>query len=465
MAIEETKKFAKPSKLPFYFVLVCLFAVYLLGSIQLYKLLITRDVSNVLRAIGEFITNNFGIIALTILLLIIFSIIFVYVILKFASKYGKQLTIFVGLAFPIIIIIFVVVLMVLAPASIPALIFFLLFPIVFLIIALLKYERLKLAGELVSMSASVILAEKEILLLSFLSGLFIFVTMIFDLLMVSYLWDILIYENEITAYIVAFLAFLASAWVIYSISFYFDGAIIAIVDDWYRNPDKDVANIRKGLKRAFDFLGPIVLLGFIFAILSAIERLSRLAQMRIRARGGGAAIILLILLIIRLIVSLFRAIFEFITFFTLPSIIIEQKGLKEGIKRSARLVWNHFIDVLLAYTAVNWAYGLLVLISFVLFGVAGFATGYFFLYYFLPFDRFIAALIMLLIFLVIGFIPTYIMIRPLYTVYRTLLLEYAIDRENKFTLPSRLPEHLKVKFEDIIRREGPRSKRIFAKPP
>jgi hypothetical protein len=72
---------------------------------------------------------------------------------------------------------------------------------------------------------------------------------------------------------------------------------------------------------------------------------------------------------------------------------------------------------------------------------------------------------MLLIFLVIGFIPTFIMIRPLYTVYRTLLLEYAIDRENKFTLPSRLPEHLKVKFEDIIRREGPRSKRIFAKPP
>jgi hypothetical protein len=186
--------------------------------------------------------------------------------------------------------------MVLAPASIPALIFFLLFPIVFLIIALLKYERLKLAGELVSMFASVILAEKEILLLSFLSGLFIFVTMIFDLLMVSYLWNILIYGNELIAYTVAFLAFLVSAWVIYSISFYFDGAIITIVDDWYRNPDKDVANIRKGLKRAFDFIGTIVLLGFIFAILSAIERLSRLAQMRIRARGGGAAIILLILI-------------------------------------------------------------------------------------------------------------------------------------------------------------------------
>jgi hypothetical protein len=62
MAIEETKKFAKPSKLPFYFVLVCLFAVYLLGSIQLYKLLVTRNVSNVLRAIGEFITNNFIVI-------------------------------------------------------------------------------------------------------------------------------------------------------------------------------------------------------------------------------------------------------------------------------------------------------------------------------------------------------------------------------------------------------------------
>jgi hypothetical protein len=100
MAIEETKKFAKPSKLPFYFVLACLFAVYLLGSIQLYNLLVTRDVSKVLRAIGEFITNNSGIIALTILLLIIFSIIFVYVILKLTSKYGKQLTIFVGLAFP-----------------------------------------------------------------------------------------------------------------------------------------------------------------------------------------------------------------------------------------------------------------------------------------------------------------------------------------------------------------------------
>jgi hypothetical protein len=124
--------------------------------------------------------------------------------------------------------------MILAPIAIPLLIFFLLIPIVYLVIVIWKYERLKLAGEFVSLSAKVILDEKEILLISLLSGLFVFVTMIFDLLMVIYLWGILFYSDPLIAYTVAFLVFLASAWVIYSISFYFDGAIIAIVDDWYR---------------------------------------------------------------------------------------------------------------------------------------------------------------------------------------------------------------------------------------
>ncbi len=120
---------------------------------------------------------------------------------------------------------------------------------------------------------------------------------------------------------------------------------------------------------------------------------------------------------------------------------------------------------MLAFTAVNWAYGLLTLISFILFGATGFAFGYFLFFYFLPIDRLNAGIIMLFVFLVAGFIPTYVMIRPLYTVYRTLLLEFAIDRENNFTLPSRLPLHIKEQFEKIIKEEGLKAKRIFPRPP
>jgi len=209
-------------------------------------------------------------------------------------------------------------------------------------------------------------------------------------------------------------------------------------------------------------IGPVVLLGFIFAILDALSRLTRLAQTRIKVRGTGDMMFLVLVLISRIIVSIAKGIIEFITFFSLPCIIIERKGLMEDIKRSAKLVWRRILDFLLAYTAVNWAYGLLILLSFSLFGISGFATGYFLVYYYLPFDR---ALLTILIFLVVGFIPSFIMIRPLYTLYKTFLFEFAMDRESNFVLPARLPKHIKTRFSQIIQERGLSSKRIFLRPP
>jgi hypothetical protein len=415
--------------------------------------------------LGNFISNYYSLISSILLILVLASIFFVYVILKITSKYGKQITLFAGFAIPILIIIILAIFIAIAPFAVPVVTIFLLPAIVFLLVIILRRERLILAGEIVCLSAKAILYEKEMLLVSFLSGLFVYITSIFDLLVIAYFFNFFISSDPISAYSLAFLIFFASAWVIYSFSFYFDSIIIAITDDWYRNPSEDAANIKKGMKRAWDMIGPVVLLGFIFAILDALSRLTRLAQTRIKVRGTGDMMFLVLVLISRIIVSIAKGIIEFITFFSLPCIIIERKGLMEDIKRSAKLVWRHFLDVLLAYTAVNWAYGLLILLSFSLFGISGLATGYFLVYYYLPFDRLTSALLTILIFLVIGFIPSFIMIRPLYTVYKTFLFEFALDRESNFVLPARLPEHIKTRFSQIIQERGLSSKRIFLRPP
>jgi len=109
--------------------------------------------------LGNFISNYYSLISSILLILVLASIFFVYVILKITSKYGKQITLFAGFAIPILIIIILAIFIAIAPFAVPVVTIFLLPAIVFLLVIILRRERLILAGEIVSLSAKAILYE------------------------------------------------------------------------------------------------------------------------------------------------------------------------------------------------------------------------------------------------------------------------------------------------------------------
>ena len=138
-------------------------------------------------------------------------------------------------------------------------------------------------------------------------------------------------------------------------------------------------------------------------------------------------------------------IFRFITYFTLPAIIIEKRGLKDSIVRSAKTTWKYMVDVYIRETGVSTTFsffgGLLSLGYLVIGFVFGFLLGPL-----VAFDSLILGIIFAIVFLIFAAIPSYFIFRPLNTAYTTFMFCYALDEESRFKLPSRLPKE----YRDVI---------------
>ncbi|MHA1581180.1 MAG: glycerophosphoryl diester phosphodiesterase membrane domain-containing protein [Candidatus Baldrarchaeia archaeon] len=371
-------------------------------------------------------------------------------ILKLIAKIGKEVTTVLFYSGPVVLL-FIGALSFLIGVFILAIVFVALGAL-FLFLVFRWKDRIRLAGSLIELSAKAVSDEPEIIGVSMIFSIFAFISAIAGIAGTIWIYYVSssYFDSQTIGGILAFLYDLVYAWVVYAAMYFSNGIIVAIVDDWYKSPSKDQAWLAKGTKRVLKSVNPIIKLGFVMALLDTVARYARNIRME-QAKKNPVLIVALIFF--KIASALAYGLAQFVTFFALPAMIIEGKGFKDSVKRSWDLIKKHFVDIIIYASGVGGVYMFFIFIMILLYGVSGYLVGMFILVPILGISEdlmVVAGILTAVGFLIFGFIPAYVMVRPLQVAYKTLLYEYALDREHGFALPSRIPEEIKEEFEAII---------------
>jgi len=429
--------------------------LYAIVSVLLQNPLAVAIVLQFLGAMWTTIVSYSKLIAALILSLILITIGLMIFILKLIAKIGKEVTTVLFYSGPVVLL-FIGVLSFLIGVFILAIVFVALGAL-FLFLVFRWKDRIRLAGSLIELSAKAVSDEPEVIGVSMIFSIFAFISAIVGIAGTIWIYYVSssYFDSETIGGILAFLYDLVYAWVVYAAMYFSNGIIVAIVDDWYRSPSEDQAWLARGTKRVLRFVNPIVKLGFVMALLDTVARYAR--NIRIE-RVKKNPVLIVALIFFKIASALAYGLAQFVTFFALPAMIIEGKGFKDSIKRSWDLIKKHFIDVIIYASGVGGVYMFFIFIMILLYGVSGYLVGMFILVPILGISEdlmVVTGILTAIGFLIFGFIPAYVMVRPLQVAYKTLLYEYALDREHGFALPSRIPEEIKEEFEAIIAKPPP----------
>ena len=429
--------------------------LYAIVSVLLQNPLAVAIVLQFLGAMWTTIVSYSKLIAALILSLILITIGLMIFILKLIAKIGKEVTTVLFYSGPVVLL-FIGALSFLIGVFILAIVFIALGAL-FLFLVFRWKDRIRLAGSLIELSAKAVSDEPEIIGVSMVFSIFAFISAIVGIAGTIWIYYVSssYFDSETIGGILAFLYDLVYAWVVYAAMYFSNGIIVAIVDDWYRSPSKDQAWLAKGTKRVLKSVNPIIKLGFVMALLDTLARYARNIRMEQTKKNP---VLIVALIFFKIASALAYGLAQFVTFFALPAMIIEGKGFKDSIKRSWDLIKKHFIDVIIYASGVGVVYMFFIFIMILLYGVSGYLVGVFILVPILGISEdlmVVAGILTAVGFLIFGFIPAYVMVRPLQVAYKTMLYEYALDREHGFALPSRIPEEIKEEFEAIIAKPPP----------
>jgi len=131
-----------------------------------------------------------------------------------------------------------------------------------------------------------------------------------------------------------------------------------------------------------------------------------------------------------------------INYFTIPAMVAEELGAKDGIKRSAGLVRKNFVDVMIKETAVRWAFGVLALTFFLAFALGGAALGWF-----IGSGDIFLALGFGIVFAVLAGIPVTLVLRTFDIVYVTLLYVFIRRKEGEITGKTAIPSAMTTELD------------------
>ena len=429
--------------------------LYAIVSVLLQNPLAVAIVLQFLGALWATIIAYSKLITALIISLILITMVLMVFILKLIAKVGKEVTVVLFYSGPVVLL-FIGALSFLVGVFILAIVFIALGAL-FLFLVIRWKNKIRLAGSLIELSAKAVSDEPEVIGVSMIFSIFAFISAIIGIAGTLWVYSISssYFDSEIIGGILTFLYDLIYAWVIYGAMYFSNGIIVAIADDWYRSPSEDQAWLAKGTKRVLKSVNPIIKLGFIMALLDTVARYARNIRME-QAKKNPVLIVALIFF--KIASALAYGLARFVTFFALPAMVIEGKGFKDAIRRSWDLIREHFIDIIIYASGVGSVYMFFIFIMILLYGASGYLVGAFLLVPILGISKDLMVMAGLLTaagFLIFGFIPAYVMVRPLQIAYKTLLYEYALDREHRFTLPSRIPEEVKEEFEAIIAKPPP----------
>ncbi|NHJ88067.1 MAG: CTL/SLC44 family protein [Asgard group archaeon] len=317
-------------------------------------------------------------------------------------------------------------------------------PAVVLIIGLFtNIRKFKRAGEFMKFTGSVVLAEKGMVIAPIFVSIVSMINFFTMASIFAYL-VILFYDGsglEWLGYIIGALASFLQLIVYYGIFYVAESINTTYAYEWYRKRDPDMKFCVKNVSGKF---GPIFTFGVVSALVRWLQNMLR--NSAASAKGNAAGIILAILA--RAIAAIIGFVFKYLTYFTLPAIVIEGTKFKDGVSRSFSLLKRYYMDVLIRETGVERAMGLTQLISCFIYGLIGVIVGLVIKLSYPSITWTTAMLVTVIPMVIFGFIPTFFIFRPMKTAYLTFVFAYAQDEEEGFRLPTRMPAELRGDMKD-----------------
>jgi hypothetical protein len=429
--------------------IIALVGLYGFGGYNLFLLIspwlptIQVLITDILTFAFPWLASYWWAIFLFVFLLVVLGFVFAYAILRLMKRAAaatlKVLWLLEGIAFVAVGVL--VVFLVGFPFG--------LFGLFFSFIGLLQFwvwfrrrQKLRRAGKLAEFTATLLLQEHEMFIAPLVTAIFSLITGLLMLATVGVIYfNLPLIGVSIDSWLFLIILILvegAFMFVYFAVFYVFEGINVSVAHTWYREKDPNLHDARTEVGSV---LGTVLAFAGVRTVVAMFQR----AAQRGGRKGGGIWAV-----IGAIAAGLIGAIFRFITYFTLPAIIIEHRGLKDSIKRSAHTTWKYLVDVYIAETGVSTVFsffgGLLSLGYF----AVGFLFGYLMSYFFIGPDMFLALFVGLLfaiLFLIFAAIPSYFIFRPLNTAYRTFMFAYALDEESGFRLPSRLPKEYRDTIE------------------
>jgi hypothetical protein len=455
------------SKGPLALLIIALVGLYGFGGYNLGILIapwlptIEAMLNAVLVLAFPWIAGYWWAIFLFVALLVVSGFVFAYLILRLMKRAAAAtLKVLWLLQAAVMTVIGVLMVFLLFPFGFPGL-FFSLIGIIQFWVWFRRRQKLRRAGKLVEFTATLLLEEREMFIAPLVTAIFSLITGILMLATFGVIYfnftAIGISVDSWLFFFVLILVEAAYTFVYFATFYVFEGINVSIAHTWYRTENPNLHDARSEVGSV---LGTVLAFA---ALRTLVATLQSAAQRGGRKAGGLWAIIGAIAS------AIIGAVFRFITYFTLPAIIIEKRGLKDSIKRSAHTTWKYLVDVYIAETGVSTVFsffgGLLSLGYFAI----GFLFGYLMCYLFITPNMFFAlgvGMLFAIIFLIFAAIPSYFIFRPLNTAYRTFMFAYALDEEGGFKLPSRLPKEYRDTIEEAQSEwEASGKKRHMLQPP
>ncbi|MFW9996023.1 MAG: hypothetical protein ACFFD4_28540 [Candidatus Odinarchaeota archaeon] len=337
-----------------------------------------------------------------------------------------------------------------------------------LVLILWKLRTIMRAGKFIEFAAELMIDNKSLYFFPIVMAIALFVTFIFGAF--SALWiiargDIILSSIEpnssqyttiqalmgISLVIVEFF-YVLSFFVIYYI---ITGMVMSYAARWYRGEDPGPKTAIHDIKQVM----PVVITYAAFTttvhmVMQNIRNAQRNAKFPINMILGG-------------IVWFAGAFYAFFTYFTLPAIIIQKKGFRDSAVESGKLVWKSAIDVLMSDTGFGLSMFVFGMVNRIIWFMIGFsigaglseAAGGVLV------DNLIVGFVIGIVFFIFlaGFSMSLINM-PMKAAFVTFLYSFAIDAEEGFRKPSRLPVELRNEFSAISERAMANDKRKMRDP-
>jgi len=462
------------SNTPTWIYLIVVVALYVFGAYAFLDFIfkdanapILTDISLALNVLVPLSLPFLPLLIVFILVFLVVTVIMAYLILWIMSKIATEVTIFVSVLFPVLMMGIGVILIgggLILPgdeqfAASMAGFFLAIFGLVLLAIVIWKFRVIKRSGKFVEFSAQLVLDEKAVLAMPFLLGIYSTITgffMLFGFIKIYTLFEVsnalgepeLSYPGLILAIIFEYFYLIVFLGVYYSLS----AGVISYASDWYRGLDPDLGSALKDVRQVF----PVILkFAFAMATVKIIMQIFTGANRGQRTTGGrrnaGAELGGLIFAAIAgVLISIIGAIWMFLNYFTLVSIVQNKTNLTDSIKDSAKTTWGALVDVLVGETGFGLATFIFAVINSLIWLGVGFGLG------FAVTQELIYGIVFAIIFVFLGTLPYNVVTMPMKVAFRTFIYSYAKDTIEGHDKPSKLPVELRDEFGTLSQREGSR---------
>ncbi len=194
------------------------------------------------------------------------------------------------------------------------------------------------------------------------------------------------------------------------------------------------ASLGNGLRSSLGVIGALAVLS-IFSVIIAIIRMIIRAVAR---KAGGVGRVAGNIADVGI-----AYLWMLINYFTIPVMIVERKSATQSIKRSAIMVKDNLVDVLIKETGVRLAFKVLAMILFIGFALAGGALGWI-----MTQDLFMTILV-LIGFMILAAIPITLTLRTFDIIYVTLLYIYIRKETGEIKGKIAIPSSVMKKIDSV----------------